>query len=257
VAVAAVSQLRQDLDNGYDHLIMARVNRIGRARDEILPLYREIGGEFEPCVLHSDLRASERSHALAAINERRSRIVVCVDMLGEGFNFPELKIAALHDPHRSLGVALQFIGRFARTRADLGTATAVVARPEPGYDERLRALYAERNQWDAVIRTLSTQAIEEVQEMDDFEIGFGSTGPDELSIHALKPKMSTVVYRTGCPDWRPERLAELFEPEALVAPLAVNASERVAWIVVEARSAVRWAELHSIENVDHHLHVLH
>lgn len=257
VAVAAVSQLRQDLDNGFDHLIMARVNRIGRARDEILPLYREIAAEFEPCVLHSDLRASERSRALAAIIERRSRIVVCVDMLGEGFNFPELKIAALHDPHRSLGVALQFIGRFARTRADLGTATAVVARPEPGYDERLRALYAERNQWDAVIRTLSTQAIEQVQEMDDFEVGFGPTGPDELSIHALRPKMSTVVYRTRCPDWQPDRLAELFEADTVIAPLAVNAGERVAWIVVESRSAVRWAELHSIENVDHHLHVLH
>lgn len=40
--------------------------------------------------------------------------VVCVNMLGEGFDFPNLKIAALHSPHRSLSATLQFIGRFAR-----------------------------------------------------------------------------------------------------------------------------------------------
>ena len=257
VANEAVTRLRADLANGFDHLIMARVNRIGRARDDVLPLYQDIAPDLEPQVLHSDLRAGERSAALAAINERRSRVVVCVDMLGEGFNFPELKVAALHDPHRSLGVALQFIGRFARSRQDLGTATAVVARPEPGYDPRLRALYAERNQWDAVIHTLSTEAIEQVRELDEFEAGFAHAGSEELSIHTLRPKMSTVVYRTDCTEWQPERLAALFAADELLVPPSVNATEHVVWTVVERRSGVRWAELRSVEDMIHHLHVLH
>ena len=42
--------------------------------------------------------------------------MVCVDMLGEGFDLPALKVAAIHDPHKSLGVTLQFVGRFARCR---------------------------------------------------------------------------------------------------------------------------------------------
>ena len=37
-----------------------------------------------------------------------------MNMLGEGFDQPSLKIAALHAPHASLGITLQFIGRFAR-----------------------------------------------------------------------------------------------------------------------------------------------
>jgi len=50
--------------------------------------------------------------------------IICVNMLGEGFNFPSLKIAAIHSPHRSLSVTLQFIGRFARTAGEnLGPAT--------------------------------------------------------------------------------------------------------------------------------------
>jgi putative DNA primase/helicase len=40
--------------------------------------------------------------------------IVCVNMFGEGFNLPNLKIAAVHSPHKSLAVTLQFIGRFAR-----------------------------------------------------------------------------------------------------------------------------------------------
>ena len=39
-------------------------------------------------------------------------------MLGEGFDLPELKIAALHDVKKSLPVTLQFTGRFTRTKYD-------------------------------------------------------------------------------------------------------------------------------------------
>ena len=52
-------------------------------------------------------------------------------MLGEGFNFPKLKIAAIHAPHKSLENTLQFIGRFARTNApDIGPAKFIGVRSE-------------------------------------------------------------------------------------------------------------------------------
>ena len=257
VAQAAINQLRSDRAEGLDHLIMARVSRIGRARDEVLPIYEELAPEFAPRVLHSALPKREQTEALEAIRHRDSRIVICVDMLGEGFDFPELKIAALHDPHRSVGVALQFIGRFARSRPDLGTATAVVARPDPGYDERLRALYAESSEWDAVIEQLAGDAIEDVRELDEFEGGFGESDEHGLSIHVLRPKMSTVVYETSCAEWEPGRLAERFAAERVVSPPAINPSEQVVWMVVEARTGVKWAHLQSLQEVAYHLHVLY
>ena len=54
--------------------------------------------------------------------------IVCVDMFGEGYDFPKLKIAALHAPHRSLVPTLQFIGRFARTN-DVATGDATLIAP--------------------------------------------------------------------------------------------------------------------------------
>lgn len=47
------------------------------------------------------------------LREKELDGIICVDMLGEGFDFPNLKIAAIHDPHKSLANTLQFIGRFA------------------------------------------------------------------------------------------------------------------------------------------------
>jgi superfamily II DNA or RNA helicase len=209
VAWAAIERLRADLAAGRDHLIMARVKRIVKAREEVLPLYEELAPDLAPRVLHSDLGAAERADAIRAIKVRDSRIIICVDMLGEGYDFPELKVAALHDPFRSLGPTLQFIGRFARSRPDLGSATAVVSRPDPGYDERLRELFAEDPQWDTVIRRLSEEAVEDVQALDDFEQGFASSTGEALSIHVLRPKMSAVVYRTSCKRLapRPDRRA--------------------------------------------------
>ena len=49
-------------------------------------------------------------------------------MFGEGYDFPKLKIAALHAPHRSLVPTLQFIGRFARTN-DEATGPATLVTP--------------------------------------------------------------------------------------------------------------------------------
>ena len=49
----------------------------------------------------------ERDDTRRKLLSGESRIVVCVDMLGEGFDLPELKIAAFHDIRRTLAVAPQ------------------------------------------------------------------------------------------------------------------------------------------------------
>lgn len=257
VASVALEQLRKDLQSGYDHLVMARADTIRRAEEVLLPLYEELGAEFEPQVLHSKLKAPQRANRLGALREGKSRVMVCVDMFGEGFDFPELKIAALHNPQRSVGAALQFIGRFARSSPELGPATAVLARPDPGYDPELRTLYAERMQWDEVLEVLSESAIEAVRDLDEFDAGFSAPSEDELSVNTLRPKMSTVVYATECDGWQPDALEQLFETENILAGPAINADQRVAWIVVERRTPVRWADLRSVENLNNHLHVLH
>lgn len=257
IAAHAIERLRQDRVAGYDHILMARVKWKKRA-DELLPLYRELGPEFQPMVLYSGIPETDRLARLAAMRSRKSRIVICVDMLGEGFDMPELKIAEIHDPHKSLGVTLQFVGRFSRNvPGRLGNATVVVGRPKGEFDDRLLKLYAQDSDWNLVIRDLSQAAVADEEEVNDFEAAFGEL-PDEVSIRSLLPKMSTVIYKVTDAEWRPEGIYRVYPPEeVLTDPLPVNDRDGVMWCVIEQRAEVEWGQVNLVENVSYDLYVLY
>lgn len=257
IAREAIERLRADLENGLDHILMARVRRIGRAT-ELLSRYQELAGDLNPVVVHSKNAVGVRQQALAAVRERTSRIVICVDMLGEGFDLPSLKIAAIHDPHKSLGITLQFVGRFARVSdSSLGTATVVVGRPEMEYDDNLRKLYSEDADWNRIIRDLSETAVEEQEELSEFEAAFAQL-PEQIAMANLVPKMSTVVYRSDETDWDPQAAAEIFGAEQILTyPIPTNERDRVAWFVVERRAEVPWGDVRALEDIGYDLYVLY
>ena len=56
---------------------------------------------------------------------------------------------------------------------------------------------------DEVLQVLSETAVNAVRDLDEFDAGFSGPGDDELSVSALRPKMSTVVYDTTCESGTP------------------------------------------------------
>jgi superfamily II DNA or RNA helicase len=139
IAIKAVRILEEDINNSFDHLLMARTNTIKRAK-EVYNIYTDIASEYNPLIIHSQLNQTEKAQALKKLNTRKSRIVICVDMLGEGFDLPQLKIAALHDIHKSLAVTIQFTGRFTRTTSGIGEATIVANAADANVEEALEDL---------------------------------------------------------------------------------------------------------------------
>ena len=131
-----------------------------------------------------------------------ARIIVCVDMLGEGFDLPNLKVAALHDTHKSLAVTLQFIGRFTRKGAvgKIGEATVVVNIADPETERKLTNLYAEGADWDVIIKQLSEERIEDELRLQDVVLRLKETGNlhSQLSLWNLRPALSTQIYKTIC-----------------------------------------------------------
>ena len=258
LAEKSVARLKSDLETGFDHVLMVRVNGVPRAK-EILPYYARLAGDLKPVIINSGMPKKQQADALDALRNRESRIIVCVNMLGEGFNLPSLKVAAVHDPQKSLGVTLQFIGRFARTSSsgEYGPASMFVARTELELDKRLRALYAEDSDWNAILRDLSESAVEGQQEISDFEDGFTSL-PDEITLQSLMPKLSTVVYRAPSSDWDPQNIVDYFGEENLLTPtIGLNSTAGVAWCVVERHRDVRWGDLKTIIEVAYELYVLY
>ena len=257
IAVAAVDQLRQDLANDLDHVLMARVRTIPRAMD-VLSVYQELAPDLCPIRLDSKMSGRDQRSALQALQHRKSRVIVCVDMLGEGFDLPALKVAAVHDPHKSLAVTLQFIGRFARVGGeDLGTASVFVPRHAGDVDDRLRRLYGEDSDWNALIRDLTQAEVDRERERSDFEGSFGAV-PHEIAMRSLQPKMSTVVYRAEQLQWNPDAIYELFGEEGLLTrQIAINEQNCVVWFVTAEQIPVSWGQFSNFDEVVYHLFVIH
>ena len=98
------------------HYIMVRTDSKKRAK-ELEDIYKN-NTSLRLKLIHSGLTAKTVENALGELTSGSIDGIICVDMLGEGFDFPNLKIAAIHSPHKSLAATLQFIGRFTRTNAD-------------------------------------------------------------------------------------------------------------------------------------------
>ena len=155
IADAAIAQLREDQEKGYDHRLLARASTIESAKS-LVTLYRAKGVNVEAVTSHiskrmqEDIEARLQSGALIG--------VVCVDMFGEGYDLPKLKVAALHAPHQSLVPTIQFIGRFARVDASTGVGTLIA--PRSRMQESTADLLAEGVE---LVQILDAAALEEIQ----------------------------------------------------------------------------------------------
>jgi superfamily II DNA or RNA helicase len=125
VARTAAAQLASDRAQGFDHRIFARAASIPAAR-KLVEIYTAAGVTVKAIDSHIAKKTQDAIEADLVSGALEG--VVCVDMFGEGYDFPKLKIAALHAPHRSLVSTLQFIGRFARTN-DSATGDATLVAP--------------------------------------------------------------------------------------------------------------------------------
>lgn len=263
IATAAVEALTADLNPAagedrfpYDHLVMARADSIAVA-EELHAVYCQLAPHYDPVLVHSQLSKEEQRAALTRLRDRSSRIVVCVNMFGEGFDFPELKIAALHEVHRSLAVTLQFTGRFTRSKPHVGEATVIANLGDIQVRRALNGLYAENADWNLLLRELSTGATGRHQRFSEFIQHF-TAQPKRFSLSNLTPKMSTVVYRTGADRdecWRPEALVE--ELDHLLEAPVVNHQACVAVAITQNIERIDWGMVQDLMDVTWDLHVVH
>ena len=194
IARATEAKFRNDRAAGLRHLIMVRTDGVSRAK-ELKELYSNSTG------LNLELVSGAHSltHVRRIVNKLRLFEldgIVCVNMFGEGFNLPNLKIAAIHSPHKSLAVTLQFIGRFARTgEANIGVAT-FLAEPTSSSVE-IDELYEEGAVWRDIVQNLAASRVEEVRHtrevIDSFAV---DAAPDmeDFSLYTVEPYFHVKIF---------------------------------------------------------------
>jgi hypothetical protein len=256
IAAKAVAQLRDDLKK-HDHILMARVSNISRAQ-EVYEIYARYT-EFTTVQIHTGIKSdAERNRIRNMILGRQARIVVCVDMLGEGFDLPELKIAAFHDIRKSLAVTVQLIGRFTRAKSDLGEATCIANIGDVEVRDELRKLYMQGANWNQLLIQSSEMIIGEQLSLQDFLDGFGAT-PEEIPLQSMRPALSTVIYRTKSKHWKPENLQAKLSKDANFEQVytTVNESEKTLIVVTARRAGVDWAQLKDVVSWNWELLIVH
>lgn len=260
IARQASARLAADREAGFNHLIMVRTGT--RVRAELLA---EIYSRETTLRLQTVLGTHSLRYVTRVIEHLRSSEldgVICVDMFGEGFDLPNLKVAALHAPHKSLAVTLQFIGRFARTTGEsLGSATFLA----PASDmliERER-LYRQGAAWEEIIPNLSAARVREEREtrevLETFEPVAAAGGGDadvvasdqlaDLSLHTLKPYHHVKVLRAG-PDVDLSKVIQFptgydvvfhrYSPEHAAAVYVTREVARPDWSTVEHFDGTRY-----------------
>jgi len=252
IAMAALDEL--DADQSGKHVVMARVSTISRANN-ILQLYQSLG-RYEAITIHSKLNRQQQEDAKEKLFSGEARVVVCVDMLGEGFDMPELKIAAFHDIRKSLSITLQLAGRFTRTRPDLGDPVFIANTALADVREELQALYSQGPDWNVLLSEMATVAIDAEVGAQEFFQGFDASITD-IPLRSLRPAASMVVYQTYCADWTPLEYAAGFRGfgprDALYHSL--NGDKKTLVVLAAKEQSVRWSESKSIRQLGWELFV--
>lgn len=257
LALAALQRLQADLAAGHQHILLARVGTKSRA-DEIHALYNRLAPEFAPRVLYNTLPAGRRKEALQAIRARTSRVIVCVDMLGEGFDLPTLKVGAFHDSHKSLSPMIQLIGRLARTASPvpIGTASVFVRQDPKDALSPLRFLLREDPDWDKVLSDITERVTERADEISAFEASFADS-PVDVPVGLLEPKMSAIAFATSTTEWDPLAARRIYGELILDDLISTNTDDDIAWFVIETVGDLRWGDVPSLRATSYTLIVMH
>lgn len=243
IAAAAVKRLREDIAAGYDHLLLARADAIDDAIRLFERIYSPRYGDLNPIVIHS--RSRGRAQILQSIRDGNHRIIICVDMFGEGFDLPRLKVAALHSVHKSLGITLQFIGRFARSAGEtIGSATFVANTAEDGVPEALEGLYQEDADWNVLLSDLSYDAIDPQARLSDLVENLQplrtNQDPVHISTLTLRPKLSAEVFRVT--DFRPHDYVKAFRPRHVIHQPHFSRQDGMLVFVVNQKELLDWTD---------------
>jgi len=254
IAQEAVSILRKDREK-YNHILMARVKNVKRA-EQVFNIYSKYK-DLNPVQIHTGMSTEERESARRKILSKGAKIIVCVDMLGEGFDLPELKVAAFHDVRKSLPITLQIIGRFTRFRSDLGTAKAVVNVADVELEDELEELYAQDSDWNILLPLISHKVNKEQQDLWEFLEGFKNF-PNDIPLQNIKIPLSTLVYKTSCKEWSPKSFSTGIDGFDNLAQTYhdINQKTKTLVVVTGKTNSVEWGNIDTIFELDWEIYIL-
>lgn len=255
LAQAAEELLKAERAQNFPSLVLVRTSQASRAKE-----LHEIYSKNTSLRLKTLLGSHATSRMTSIVQDMKDGKldgVICVDMLGEGFDLPNLKIGVLHSPHKSLAVTLQFIGRFARTTGTSIPTAKFLAVPSEIEVEANR-LYVAGAEWNELVERASRERIDAEREARNVVESFAPVSPPQsrspIDVSALTPFFHVKVFDVG-------KNVDLTRALALprdATPLLLTTSEEHSAVicVTETTRRIRWFKAEGLSDVFHDLHVI-
>ena len=204
VAIAKKTEEVYKQHKPHGHKIIIRTDSKARA-DQLKQLY-DSQTDLDLELIHSKLAQATIDKRVDRLEKGTADGVICVDMMGEGYDFPALKIAAIHAPHKSLAITLQFVGRISRTNARESAVARVIASKHDFDIDKIQ-LFQDTRDWAVILPELHKARTDRTErEQEFFDTLEEATVPDEsyvvdteealiLENEELKPFFHTKIYR--------------------------------------------------------------
>lgn len=214
----AVEIFRRDQAAGFEHRLFARTDRIAAAE--------ELAEQYVAAGLRVAAVSSRKSRTHIAEIEQKLESgeldgIVCVDMFGEGYDFPRFKIAVLHSAHKSLVPTLQFIGRFARTNDQhTGDATFIAIPRE--VDTESIGLYREGVDWDVLLANVVEARQQLALQERETLLAFAQTANPSADYESVNPGSFRLSQHLAC--YRVQAAPDFSQPPETLKALQVTNS---------------------------------
>ncbi len=230
--------------------VLIRTNSVGWSA-RLVTLYKKHGLNVET-VDYTNSWADNQTN-IKAIRNGKLDGMVCVGMVGEGLDIPDLKIAVLHSSPRSLPYTLQFVGRVSRTTSSQTGNAHLLAVPDEVRGE-VRRLYRTDGNWRKLVPKLVDEVVGKVTGLKHFR-SVDIADAIDIDPHELKPFFSVRVFRVT-----DKNKVSLTADLVLSDDLAVCFQEtvlsgNVLIVVVEKEDQPTWAKDTAISDPDLSLNV--
>lgn len=241
-----------DKNSGLEHYIMARTNTKEKAK-KLEDIY---SNNTSLNLMRVDSSMSE-NRINGILNKLKDGIldgIICVDMLGEGFDFPNLKIAAIHEPKKSLASTLQFVGRFARTNANnIGQAKFIAMNDEEFKVENYK-LFSNDAIWHEIVINMSEDIVSsETEERIILENFSKPNTPVAISLDRIRPNCHAKVYKV-----QDFNINGTFPKELNVDDVKyVNEDNNTVVAISKNYSTPLWSNDNNIVNIEIELYIIH
>jgi len=232
--------------------LLIRTDRVHKSKP-LIKLYRSQGIIVDEVNYKKTL--DENNAVLNDIKQDKLDGVVCVGMLGEGLDIPELKIAVLHDPPKSFPFTVQFIGRVSRpTHGQVGPAH-VVANPDQvkarEAGEPLRRLYRRDVGWHKLVPDLVEEVVGPLLRQDQALL----PGPTQDGFNAkdIAPFFSARLYEVAQGDLDFHAKPDLGDQINVFAIPQFH--ENFMGLITESIASPPWGTRLDLESIVYDLHV--